>query len=83
MDRDGWHKSMAISPYMYYSYPFNTQVLLHDGHDSHFDDRVINILRSHNIQSFILNEGYSVHEQPNYNGPNFKLNNLYGGARMK
>ena len=63
-------------------FTFNTQVLLYDVHEIHFDDRVINILRSHNIQYFILNAGYSVHDHTKYNGPNLKLNNFYGGEIM-
>ena len=64
------------------SSPLNPQVLFYDGHDSHFDDRALEILRKHNIQSFILKEGNSVHDQSNYNGSNTKLNNLYGDAIM-
>ena len=65
MDRIGWHKSMAHCPSMCFSSPFNHQMIFYDGHDSHFYDSVLNILRSHNNQSFILKAGYSVHDQPN------------------
>ena len=62
-------------------YPLNPQVLLYDGHDSHFYDMALEIFCKHNIQSFILNAGDSVHERPNDNGPKKKLNNLYGNSR--
>ena len=55
---------------------------MRDGHGSHFDDRALDILFRHNIQSFILKVGDYVHDQTNGNGPNTKLNNLYGDARM-
>ena len=69
-------------PSMCCSSTLNTQVLFYDGHDSHFDDREFNILRRHKIQSLILKAGDSVHDHPNYNCPNMKLNNFYGNARM-
>ena len=82
MDRVGWHKSMSHFPSMCCSSPLNTQVLFYDGHDIHFDDRALDILRRHNIRSFILNKGDYVHDQPNNNGPNMKLNNFYDNAKM-
>ena len=42
----------------------------------------LDILCKHSIQLFILNAGYSVHDQPNYNSPNMKLENMYGNAIM-
>ena len=60
----------------------NPQVLLYDGHDSHFDDKVIHILHSHHIKPFILKVGDSLKEQTNYNGPNLKLRGFYGQSRM-
>ena len=45
-------------------------------------DRALDILHKHNIQSFILKAGDSVHDHPNDISPNMKLNNLYGNARM-
>ena len=60
----------------------NTQVLFYDGHDIHFDDRSLNILWSHYIQSLIIKSGESMHEQPNDNGPKLKPKNLYGNERM-
>ena len=82
MDRYGWHKSMSHFASMCFSSPLNTQVLFYDGYDSRFDDRALNILHKHNIQYFILKTGDSVHDHPNDNGPNIKLNNLYGDSRM-
>ena len=82
MHFNGWHKSMAHFPSMCCSYPFNNQVLFYDGQDRHFDDREFKILRSHHIQSFTLNEGDSMHYQPNNNVTNLKLNNVYGNARI-
>ena len=82
MYRDGWHKTMSHFPFMCYYSPLNTQVLFYGGHDIHFDDRVLSIFCRHNIQYFILKAGDFVHDHPNYNGPNMKLNNLYGYARM-
>ena len=42
----------------------------------------LSIFLNHHIQSFILKSGDSVHDQPNNNGLNSMLNNLYGNARM-
>ena len=82
MDHGGWHKSMSHFASMCCSSPLNPQVLLYDGHDIYFDDRALDILFKHNLQSFIIKAGDSVHDQPNDNSPNMKLNNLYGNARM-
>ena len=57
-------------------------MLFYDGHVSHFDDRASDIICRHNIQSFILKAGDFAHDQPNDNGPNTKLNNLYGNKVM-
>ena len=57
-------------------------MLLYDLHGNHFDDRSLDILRIHQIQYFILNPGDSFHDQPNNNGPNSKLENLYGNEIM-
>ena len=83
MDHDGWNKAMYHFPSMCFSSPLNTQVLFYDGHASHFDDKEFNIIHRHNIQSFILNAGNSMDDQPNNNGPNTNLKNLHGNARMK
>ena len=83
MDRVGWHKSMAHFPSICYSYLLNPQVLFYDVHGIHFDYRTSNILWKQNINSFIIKPGDYVHDHPNNNGPNTKLNNMYGNARMK
>ena len=57
-------------------------MLFFNGHDIHFDDREVNILCKHNIQSFILKAGDYVHDHPNDNGPNTKFNNFYGNTIM-
>ena len=56
-------------------------MLFYDVNYSHFDDRVLNILRRHHIQSFTLKTGDSVHGQTNDNGPNTKLKNFYDKKR--
>ena len=60
----------------------NPQVLLYDGHEIHFDDMELEIICRHNIQYFILKAGNYVHDHPKDNGPNMKINNLYGNAIM-
>ena len=82
MDHDGWHKSMSHFSFMCFTSPLNPQVLFYDGYGSHFDDRSLKILLKHNIQSFIIKAIYYVYDQQNDNGPNMKLNNLYGNAIM-
>ena len=77
MDHNGWHKSMSHFYSMCCSSPLTPQVLFFDVHDIHFDDRAFDILLSHHIQSFILNTGDHMYDQPKYNGPKSKLNNLY------
>ena len=82
MDHGSWHKSMSHFASVCWSSSLNNQGILYDGHDSNVDDRVLYILRKHNINPFILKSGDSVHFQPNYNCPNIKLNNLYGNEIM-
>ena len=82
MDLYCWHKFMSHFPSMCVSSPINYQVLLYDGHDSHFDYRVLNILHRHHILSLILRSGDSVHDKPNNNGQNMKINDLYGNEIM-
>ena len=81
MDLDDWHKPMSHFSSMCLSSPLNPQVVFYNGHDSHFDDRLLDILCRHNIQSFILKSGDYVHYHTNNNGPNMKLNNFYGNAK--
>ena len=82
MDCNGWHKSMVHFSSVCFSSTLNPQVLLYDGHGIHFDYRVLKILQSHHIQTFILKTGHYVHDQSKNNGPNLKLNNFYDNARM-
>ena len=83
MDRDGWMKATSLSSRTCRSRNMNPQVLLFDGHDSHFDDRATHIMRSHHISPFILKAGDSTNDQPNDNGPNLNLNRYYGVSRIK
>ena len=83
MDHDRWIKSMSHLSSICCSSPLNTQLILYDGRDVHFDDRSLNILRSHHIKDFILKVGEYLHDQPNNNGPNLNLNNIYNNSRMK
>ena len=78
MDYDGCHKFTAHFASMCCSSPLNSQVLFYGGHDSHFDNRALYILFRHNVHSFIIKAGYYMHDQPNNDGPNTKLNNSYG-----
>ena len=76
MDYNGWNKSMSHFASIYWYSPLNAQVLLYEVHDSHFDDMALDIICGHNTQSFILKAGGSVHDQPNDNGLNMKLDNF-------
>ena len=57
MGRDAWHKFMFHFASLCFSYPLNPQVLFYDVYDSSFDDRELETLHKHNIQSFILKAG--------------------------
>ena len=81
MDHDGWHKFMSNFPSVCFSSTLYPQVLIYGGHDRYFYYRALGILLKQNIHYFILKVGDSVHDQPNDNGPNMKLNNLYGDAK--
>ena len=76
MDHGRWHKFMSHSSWICFSFPLNPQVLLYDGHDINFDDRILKIFWGRHIQSFFLKVGNSVHGQPKDNVPNLKLKNL-------
>ena len=82
MDPDGWHKSITHFSSMCCSSPLNPRAIFYDGHSRHYDYRVLNILHSHHIQSFILKMCDYLNDQPNNNGPNLELNNLHGNARI-
>ena len=83
MDRDGWLKSMTQFSNICGASPVNNQILLFDGHDSHFDDRALTQMRIKNIQPFILEAGDSINDHPNDNGPNSKLKALYNILKAK
>ena len=51
------------------------------GHDSHFEYGTLRQMTCKNIQPFVLKSGDSINDQPNYNGPNSKLNSLYNVAK--
>ena len=57
--------------------PVNNQIGFFDGHDSHFDERVLIHMECQKIQPFVLKLGDSKNDQPNDNGPNEKLKSLY------
>ena len=80
--RDGWTKSMMNFKTVCGANKLNLQVLFYDGHDSHFDNMSVHILRSHHIKPFVLKAGDSVNDQPNDNGPNIKPKGLYGQTRI-
>ena len=82
IDCNGWVKYMAHFASICCSSTFNPQLLCCDIHVSSFDDRALDILKSHHIHYFFLKTGGSVHDQTNNNGPKLKLNNLYCNARM-
>ena len=83
MDRDGCMKAMGLFSRTSGARKINPQVLFFDGHDSHFDDRDIHLLRSHHISPFILKSGDYTNDQPNDNRPNLKLKRYYGIAKVK
>ena len=57
-------------------------MLFYGGCESYFDDRALNILRRHNIKYCFLKAGDYLHDQPNKNDPNTKLNKLYVNSIM-
>ena len=63
--------------------PVNNQILLFDGHDSHFDNHALTQMKIKNIQPFILKAGDSINDQPNDSGPNSKLKALYNRPKAK
>ena len=57
--------------------PVKNQILLFNGHDSHFDDRALTQMQRKNIQAFIIKAGDSINNQTNDNMPKSKLKSLY------
>ena len=54
INRDGWVKAMVHFNTVCGTNKINTQLLFYDGHDSHFGDRDIHIIHSHQIKPFVL-----------------------------
>ena len=77
MDRYGWLKSMTQLSNVCSASPINNQILLFDGHDSHFDDCSLRQMMCKKIQPFVLKYGNSIDYQTNDNVPNAKLNSFY------
>ena len=65
MERDGWMKSIIHFKIVCGSNNINKQVLLYDGHVSHFENRAIYILLYHHIKTFTLKAGDSGNDQTN------------------
>ena len=70
MERDGWMKAMTHLKNVCVANKLNPQVLFYDGHDGHFDDRVVHILLSHHIKPFILKAVDSGNVHSNDDVPN-------------
>ena len=49
------------------------KMIFFDGHDSHYDDRVLSHMEDQYIQPLVIKLGNSCNDQPIYNGPNTKL----------
>ena len=77
MDIHRWLKYMTQPSNVCGASPVNNNILFFDGHDSNFNDGALIQIMCKNIQHFVLKPGYSINEQPNYNGPNAKLKSLY------
>ena len=57
--------------------PVKNQILFFDGYKRHFDDNTLIQMMCKNIQPFVLKTEDSINDQPNDNGPNYKLKYLY------
>ena len=68
---------------IYGASPVNNQILLFNGHDSHFVDCALPQMQRKNIQPFILKTGDFINDHPNDNGPNSKLKSLYKALKTK
>ena len=62
---------------LYYSSPVKNNILLFNGHASHFGDHTLRQMMYRNIQPFARKAGDSTINQPNDNGTNVKLKYLY------
>ena len=72
-----WLKSMNQFSNVCGAFPVNNQILLFDGHDSHFDNCVRGQIKCRNIQPFVLFPVDTINKHPNDNGPNDRLWYIY------
>ena len=77
MDRDGWLKSTTQFSNVCGTSPVNNQILLFDGHCSHFGNVALRQIMCKKIQLFVLKSGHSINNHTNDNVPNAKLKSLY------
>ena len=73
---DGWLKSMTEFSNVYGAYAVKNQILFFNGHDSHFEDRVLTKTQIKNIHPFVLKAGDSINDRPNDKRPDSKLKSL-------
>ena len=83
MDRDRWLNAMTQISNICGASPVNNQIIFFDRHDSNFDNHALTKMQSKNIQPFILKAGDSINDQPNANGPNLTLKDLYNCSKAK
>ena len=83
MYRYGWLKAMTQLSSICGASPVNNHILFFYGHDSHFEDHSLIQMQDKNIQPFIPKLGDSINDQPNENGPNSKLKDLYNISKAK
>ena len=81
MDRYRWLTSMIQLSKVYGASPVNNQIILFDGHDSHFDNRSLIHVERRNMQPFILKPGDSANNHPNDNGKNSKHKSHYNEVK--
>ena len=81
MDRDVWLKFITQFSNVCGASPVNNQILLFFEHNSHFDDGIIRKMLYKNIQPFVIKSREYINDQPNDNGPNYKLKSLYNVAK--
>ena len=82
MERDGWMKAMMHFKTVFGANNLNPKVLFYDGQYRHFDERYIHILHYNHIKPFVLNASDPGKHPSNDNGPNIKLEGIYGQDRM-
>ena len=82
MERYGWMNAMMHFKTVCGANEINAYFPSYDGHDSNLNDRSIHIIRFHHIKLFGLKAGNSGYDQPNYNGPNLNLKEIFGQSKM-